>query len=52
MDFSASLTTLLIGIVLLVTVPLLIVAARLQRIARILARIEHMNLRSMQRWGG
>lgn len=52
MDFSGSLTTLLIAIFVLVTVPLAVVAIRLQRIARILARIEHMNLRSMQRWGG
>jgi len=52
MDFSGSLTILLLGIFFLVTVPLLLVAARLQHVARILSRIEHMNLRSMQRWGG
>lgn len=37
---------------LLVTLPLMVIAHRLARIARIMSRIEGMNLRSMQRWGG
>lgn len=36
----------------LVTLPLMVIAHRLARIARIMSRIEGMNLRSMQRWGG
>lgn len=37
---------------LLVTLPLMVIAHRLARIARIMSRIEGMNLRSLQRWGG
>lgn len=44
------LTILLIGIFLLVTLPLWAVSNRLNRIARILGRIEQMNLRSMKQW--
>lgn len=34
----------------LVTLPLLVAAARLKHIARILQRIESMNVHSLQRW--
>ncbi len=44
------LTILLIGIFLLVTLPLWAVSNRLNRIARILGRIEQMNLRSLKQW--
>lgn len=37
---------------LLVTLPLMVIAHRLARIARIMSRIEGMNMRSLQRWGG
>ncbi|HZT72077.1 MAG TPA: hypothetical protein VE996_00310 [Terriglobales bacterium] len=51
MDFESA--SILVAIVFfLVTLPLLAIARRLARIARIMSRIESMNLRSLQRWGG
>lgn len=51
MDNSSIIVELLAGIFLLITLPLLVVARRLGRIMRLLARIESLNIRSLQRWG-
>lgn len=51
MDTSGLGWTLVMVIFILVTLPLLVIAHRLARIARIMSRIEGMNLRSLQRWG-
>ncbi len=48
---SQNLLLLLLGIFLLITLPLLVVAARLGRVVRLLSRIENLNIRSLQRWG-
>ncbi len=48
---TQSLLVLLSAVFLLITLPLLAVVARLRRIGRVLARIEALNIRSIQRWG-
>ncbi len=50
MDSSANLWILIAVIFFGITLPLLVVAARLTRMIRILSRVENMNLRSLQRW--
>ena len=50
MDSSNSLWILIAAIFFGITLPLLVVAAKLTRMIRILSRVENMNLRSLQRW--
>jgi hypothetical protein len=42
---------LLFVVVVFITVPLLLAIARINQLVRIMSRIEHLNLRSVQRWG-
>ncbi len=51
-DSFTNLLILLVGIFFLVTIPLLVVAHRLSLLTRAMYRIEGMNVRSLQRWGG
>lgn len=41
-----------VAIFVLVTLPLWALGRRLDRLARILSRIEQMNLRSLKQWSG
>ncbi len=50
MDSSNNLWILIAAIFFGITLPLLVVAAKLTRMIRILSRVENMNLRSLQRW--